>query len=98
VHLFLGNSVTLGSVDNGWLTVNFAARQFATGLTMSQQQVGSVSLQAAGTVRDNGMFSVNTTTGGRVAGALTLDGKEAGYFFEQAVKGGMFMGITRWSR
>jgi len=39
-----------------------------------------------------------------LAGALTVDGKEAGYFFQQPVTtgtggtGGVFMGITRWGR
>ena len=64
---------------------------------MSHPQVGAATLQAAGGVQDNGMFVV-ITPGNRVAGALTLDGKEAGYFFEQAVIGGAFTGITRWSR
>jgi hypothetical protein len=43
------------------------------------------------------MFAVRNADG-RVAGALTLDGKEAGYFFERAVPAGTFMGITRWGR
>lgn len=97
VHLVRGNVAELGRVDGAWLSVNFAARQFATTVNMSHPQVGAATLQASGGVQDNGVF-VAVTPGNRVAGALTLDGKEAGYFFEQAVIGGAFTGITRWSR
>lgn len=97
VHLLRGGVAELGSVDSGWLSVDFAARQFATGISMSHPQVGPASLEAAGKVREDGIFAVKNANG-RVAGALTLDGKEAGYFFERAVPGGTFLGITRWGR
>ncbi len=97
VHLLRGDVASLGSVGGGWLTVDFGARQFATGITMSHQDVGSASLQASGSIRDEGVFTVRNADG-RVAGALTVDGKEAGYFFERPVNGGTFVGITRWFR
>jgi hypothetical protein len=97
VHLLRGGVAELGRVDSAWLSVDFTARRFATGLAMSHPQVGSASLEAAGRVREDGMFAVRNADG-RVAGALTLDGKEAGYFFERAVPAGTFMGITRWGR
>ncbi len=97
VHFVRGVTSELGRVDSGWLSVDFAARQFATGLSMSHPQVGAATLQAAGSVRDDGIFVVRTSDG-RVGGALTLDGKEAGYYFERSVPGGNFVGITRWGR
>jgi len=97
VHLLRGGVAELGRVDSAWLSVDFAARQFATGLAMSHPQAGSASLEAAGRVREDGIFAVRNADG-RVAGALTLDGKEAGYFFERVVPAGTFMGITRWSQ
>ena len=100
VHFVQGDIASLGRVDSAWLSVDFPASKFATGISMSYPSVGSASLQAAGSVRDDGIFAVNTADG-RVAGALSLDGKEAGYFFEQPVAtgaGGTFMGITRWVR
>ena len=33
-----------------------------------------------------------------VAGALSLDGKEAGYFFDKALPAGNVSGITVWGR
>ena len=95
VHLLRGNVASPGSVGGGWLTVDFGARQFATGVTMSHPDAGAASLQAAGSVRDDGIFAVRNADG-KVAGALTVDGKEAGYFFERPVNGDSFFGITRW--
>lgn len=101
VHLLRGGLAELGRVDNAWLTVDFGARQFATGIGMSHPAVGAASLQVTGAIRDDGVFAVRTPDGRAVAGALTVEGKEAGYFFEQPVTtgtGGAFMGITRWGR
>ena len=96
-----GDIAEPGRVDNAWLSVDFTARQFGTRVDMSYPQVGPASLQAslqvAGPVRDDGIFGVRTADG-LVAGALTVDGKEAGYFFERPVTGGTFLGITRWRR
>jgi hypothetical protein len=97
VHLLRGNVADPGRVDNAWLSVDFTARQFATGVAMSHPAVGSTSLQASGAVREDGMFAVRNADG-RVAGALSLDGREAGYFFERPVTNGTFIGITRWNR
>jgi hypothetical protein len=97
VHLLRGSSVELGQVTGGSLSVDFTSRQFATGLSLTHPDVGPTNLQASGAVREDGMF-VGHNPDGRVAGALTLDGKEAGYFFEKFVPGGMFMGVTRWGR
>jgi hypothetical protein len=96
-HLLRGATVGVGQVTGASLSVDFASRQFATGLSLSHPDVGTTNLQAAGAVREDGMF-VSQSGNGRVAGALTFDGKEAGYFFERLVPGGMFMGITRWGR
>jgi len=97
VHLLRGNVASPGSVGGGWLTVDFGARQFATGVAMSHPDAGAASLQASGGVRDDGIFAVRSADG-KVAGALTVDGKEAGYLFERPVNGGTFVGITRWFR
>ena len=102
VWLLQGGLQLPGSVDNGWLSVDFSKRQFATSIDMSQATTGvAASLQAGGTIREDGLFTATNGDGSRVAGAFTVDGKEAGYFFEKpvtATPGGTFMGITRWGR
>jgi hypothetical protein len=103
VWLTQGGVASLGTVNSAWLSVDFGARQFATSVAMSHQAVGAATLQLGGAIRDDGMFSVRTADGQAVAGALTMDGKEAGYFFEKPVTSGSgaastFTGITRWGR
>jgi hypothetical protein len=97
VHLLRGGVADPGQVDSAWLSVDFAARQFATGVAMSHAEAGSATLQTAGSVRENGIFAVRDANGW-VAGSVTLDGKEAGYFFQKEVPLGTFYGITRWAR
>jgi hypothetical protein len=95
VHLLRGGVAELGKVDGGWLAIDFTARQFGTGLSMSHPQAGSAALQASGPVQFSGMF-VSRQNDTWVAGAISGDAKEAGYFFEKQVPFGTFMGITRW--
>jgi FecR-like protein len=87
----------LARVDGGSLSVDFSRATFATQLNVSSQTIGANTLQADGTVTRNGLM---LGQGGNafVAGALSLDGKEAGYFFEKAFPAGNLSGITLWGR
>jgi uncharacterized repeat protein (TIGR01451 family) len=61
------------------------------------QATGSAALAVNGRVNEEGVFvGVNATD--RVAGALTRNGKEAGYLFSKDVSAGTFRGITLWGR
>jgi hypothetical protein len=91
-------SASLGSSRNGWLKVDFGARQFDTGLTLSHQAAGTTQLSATGTIDRTGKFLYNNKSDTRLSGALTLDGQEAGYTFVRDVANGSFVGITRWVR
>jgi len=90
-------STSLGSGRNGWLRVDFGARQFETGMNLSYNQAGSTQLAAAGAIDRKGQFRYNTADT-KLAGALTLDGQEAGYTFVRDIATGKFVGITRWVR
>ena len=85
------------TVEGGRLSVDFASRQFNTSLNLISPATGSVNLQAAGTVRDDGLF-VSRNAAQSLAGAFALDGKSAGYLFEKTAAGGTLSGITLWSR
>lgn len=91
-----GGTGSLGSTRNGWLKVDFGARKFETGLTMSHQSGGTAQLAAAGSVERNGKFLYSNNAGTRLSGGITLDGQEAGYTFVRDVANGKFVGITRW--
>lgn len=84
-------------VEGGSLHVDFSRATFATQLTVSSRLIGYNSLQADGVVKPNGYLQAQ---GGNayIAGALSLDGKEAGYFFEKAFPAGNLSGITLWGR
>jgi len=89
--------VSPATVLNGSLTVDFASRNFSTLLNVNSLPTGTVALQSAGFVRDDGIF-FNRSSAQNIAGALAFDGKSAGYFFDKAAAGGVLSGITLWSR
>lgn len=97
VSLVNAAGVTPGSVNGGWLKIDFATRSFATGLVLSHPQTGAVRLDSAGIMRDDGIFAVNQG-GTRVAGAVAMDGSEAGYLFDKSVPQGTLTGLTLWKR
>ncbi len=78
------------------LTVDFDRSRFDTSLTLTHALTGSVTLQASGKMNDEGMF-VQAAAGQRVAGAVSLNGKEAGYWFTKDNAAGVFKGVTLWN-
>jgi hypothetical protein len=94
-----GNRVEAASIDGGTLTLDFGRRSFATALALSSATAGRAELRVAGDVRADGTFAVRDLDSRQyVAGAFTLDGKEAGYLFERGTAGGLFRGKTLWGR
>jgi hypothetical protein len=83
-------------VNSGSLSVNFTDRSFATQLGLNSLVSGKVDFAASGKYNEGGFFYSNTDMQ-RMAGAVSLDGKEAGYFFEKALgEGKSVEGITLW--
>jgi hypothetical protein len=97
VNLLRNGAAEMARVDRGTLSMDFNSRQFTTGLTMSHPEVGTATLQASGPIQFSGIF-VSRQPDTVVAGSITGDAKEAGYFFEKMIPGATFMGITRWAR
>ncbi len=85
------------SVDSGSLNLDFTRRTFATQLAVSNATLGTSQIEAAGSVAQNGVF-LTQTGNAQVAGALSLDGREAGYLFEKTTPSGALRGITLWGR
>ena len=92
-----GAQVQPAQVLGGSLTLDFAARQFSTALNLTSAATGPAGLQAAGFLREDGLFNSRSSTQA-VAGAVALDAQTAGYLFEKAAAGGMLSGITLWGR
>lgn len=85
------------SVDGGTLSVDFSRATFATRLSVSSAVLGTESVSANGVLLSSGVFQ---SRGGDsfVAGALSNDRREAGYFFEKTLPAGGLTGITLWGR
>ena len=82
--------------NSGSLSVNFTDRSFATQLGLNSIASGKVDFAASGKYDDGGYFYSNTDMQ-RMAGSVSLDGTEAGYFFEKSLgEGKSVEGITLW--
>lgn len=84
-------------IDNATLNVDFARATFATQLGLSSPSMGADNLTVSGRVQSNG-YLLPQAGNGYAAGALSVDAREAGYFFEKSVPAGYIRGITLWGR
>ncbi len=89
-----GKAVAM-QVSDGNLAINFDRNLFSTGLTLNHDSTGEVLFSAEGRVYDGGFLRMRDSNQ-RLSGAVTLDGKEAGYFFEQQLNEGEITGLTLW--
>lgn len=78
------------------LSVDFDRARFDTSLKLTHVLTGDVTLRASGKMSDEGIF-VQAAEGQRVAGAVSLNGKEAGYWFSKDSASGVFKGVTLWN-
>jgi FecR protein len=91
-----GSQVLAAQISNPALSINFDKATFSSSLTVSQAQIGSSSLQMTGKMNDEGVFSARSASQ-MMAGAVSLNGKEAGLLFSSDYAGGAFKGITLWN-
>jgi hypothetical protein len=85
------------TVDHGSLSIDFTRRTFDTQLAVSSATVGTDQIAASGAVAADGLF-LSTAGNAWVAGATSLNGKEAGYIFEKQNTSGTLRGLTLWGR
>lgn len=90
------SGVVAMQVAGGSLDIDFQENSFATLLNLSHDLTGAVDFAASGRLFSGGYFH-NRTDSQRIAGAVSLDGKEAGYFFEQQLQSGSIKGLTLWN-
>jgi hypothetical protein len=84
-------------VNSGTLSIDFNQSTFATQLGLSHNLTGVIDFSAAGRLEGAGNFYSNTDTQ-KMAGAVSLDGADAGYFFEKQVLNGNVQGLTLWDK
>jgi len=90
-------NATEGSLDKANLQIDFGKRKFNTQLEIFHQQTGAVDLNVTGEISNDGLFR-GKSLDDSVAGALTLDGNNAGMQFQKNLGNGSLQGITEWQR
>lgn len=82
-------------ISAGSLRIDFTNRTFATALNLFAASGETGELRVAGGIRTDGIFTVRDAEQ-YVSGAVSIDGREAGYLFERTVGAGLFRGRTLW--
>jgi hypothetical protein len=82
-------------VDGGTLDIDFQQNLFATELNLNHSATGQIDFTASGRIYDGGYFH-SRNDDQRIAGAVSIDGQEAGYLFERQLEEGDISGLTLW--
>ena len=91
------NEVSPVAVSNGDLLLDFGQNLFETSLNLYHLELGKAAFESAGRMRDGGFFSSYAADNSKgLAGAISVDGREAGYFFDFKSWHGLVQGITLW--
>jgi hypothetical protein len=89
--------VELMQVSGGQLALDFNQAMFSTSLQLSHAATGNITFADSGRIFNGAIFR-NSTDTQSMAGTISLDGKEAGYFFEKTLANGSVEGLTLWSQ
>jgi hypothetical protein len=97
------NEVVPASVQSGSLSIDFGAKTFATQLGLSAEGTGLQSYSQSGTINaGTGIFlgrsGADAAPTSSLAGAISLDARQAGYLFKTQIGRGTFIGATLWGR
>jgi hypothetical protein len=97
------NEVVPASVQSGSLSIDFGAKTFATQLGLSAEGTGLQSYSQSGTINaGTGIFlgrsGADAAPTSSLAGAISLDARQAGYLFKTQIGRGTFLGATLWGR
>ncbi len=92
-----GQPIETVAVTGGTLNLDFARLLFSTTLNLSGVKLGQDTIQSSGSISRSGLF-YSAQSDQLVAGAVSPDGRQAGYLFEKRVEPGLLRGITLWGR
>lgn len=82
-------------VKGGSLELDFVEKSFSTALALFHGSLGAVDLEANGQIADGGYLRLNSSTQS-LSGAVSNDGTEAAYLFEQTLNDANVTGLTLW--
>ena len=97
------NEMLPANVSNGTLSIDFGAKTFATQLGLSAEGTGLQTFSQTGLINSNsgiflGRSGPELAPTSSLAGAISLDARQAGYLFKTTVGRGSFGGATLWGR
>jgi hypothetical protein len=95
-YLSTEKGAELMDVYGGLLNINIDERLYSTSLQLGHAATGKFAFTDSGHVFGGGIFR-NRTDDKVTVGSLSIDGTEAGYFFETTVDAGKIEGLTLWS-
>ena len=90
------SGVVAMEVGGGALDIDFQGNSFTTLLKLNHSLTGELEFAARGQLFGGGFFHSRTDSQS-IGGAVSLDGSEAGYFFEQQLLQGDIQGLTLWN-
>lgn len=82
-------------VGGGALSLDFIERSFNTALNLDHAATGAIDFTASGSILDGGYLRLRSDSQ-NVLGAVSTDGTEASYYFDQQIGSGTISGITLW--
>ena len=91
-----GGSVQAMQLSGASLRADFDQARFATQFQLNGGMAPAISVNATGRINDEGIF-LSISPNQRLAGAFSLNAKEAGYFFNITGAQGQYQGITLWN-
>ena len=97
------NEMVPATVSGGNLSIDFGAKTFATQLGLSAEGTGLQSFSQTGQINSNtgiflGRSGPEVAPTSSLAGAISLDARQAGYLFKTQIGRGTFVGATLWGR
>ena len=97
------NEMVPATVSSGNLSIDFGAKTFATQLGLSAEGTGLQTFNQSGQVNSStgiflGRSGPEVAPTSSLAGAISLDARQAGYLFKTQVGRGSFVGATLWGR
>ena len=97
------NEVVPATISTGSLSIDFGAKTFSTQLGLSSEGTGLQTFSQIGNINaGTGIFlgraGPDSAPTSSLAGAISLDARQAGYLFKTQVGRGAFVGATLWGR
>jgi hypothetical protein len=97
------NEVVPATISAGSLSIDFGAKTFSTQLGLSSEGTGLQTFSQIGNINaGTGIFlgraGPESAPTSSLAGAISLDARQAGYLFKTQVGRGAFVGATLWGR